>query len=141
MKELNYPISLSLRIDWSDLDYFAHVNNVAFYRYIQAARVNYWDTIGLTQSHRETNIGPLLASCKCDFKKPLFYPGQVQIRSSVNFIKTTSFGIQHQLLNEKGDLAAEANDVLVMYDFNKNKKIPITASLIKEIEKMEGRIF
>ena len=141
MQEFNYPISLRLRIDWADLDYFAHVNNVSFYRYIQAARVNYWDTIGLSQSHRETNIGPLLASCKCDFKKPLFYPGQVEIRSSVNFIKTTSFGIQHQLLNEKGEIAAVANDVLVMYDFNKNEKAPITPWLINKIQKIEGRTF
>ena len=141
MQELNFPVNLNLRIDWSELDYFAHVNNVSFFKYIQAARVNYWDEIGLTQSHKETNLGPLLASCKCDFKLPLFYPGQVLIRSRVDFIKNTSFGIHHQILNEKNQLAAEAQDVLVMFDFSQNKKISVPDSLREKIEKTEGRTF
>ena len=57
-----YPVSLKLRIDWSELDYFGHVNNVSFYKYIQSSRINYWDQIGLRESHRKTNIGPLIAS-------------------------------------------------------------------------------
>ena len=67
MSEILFPVKLELRIDWSELDYFGHVNNVSFFKYIQAARVNYWDQIGLTKSHLETHIGPMLASCKCDF--------------------------------------------------------------------------
>lgn len=135
------PIKLSLRIDWSELDYFGHVNNVSFFKYIQAARVNYWDQVGLTQSHRETNIGPMLASCKCDFRQPLFYPGQVVIESRVEFIKNTSFSICHRILNDKGEVAAEAQDIMVMYDFNKNEKIKFPDALRKKIEALEQRLF
>src|SRR5436190_12736871 len=102
MIEKNFSVNLKLRIDWSELDYFGHVNNVAFFKYIQSARVNYWDAVGLTKSHQETNIGPILASCKCDFKQPLHYPGQVTILSRVDFIKNTSFGISHRIMNDKG---------------------------------------
>lgn len=139
MKELNYPVQLQLRIDWSELDYFGHVNNVSFFKYIQAARVNYWQEIGLFQSHKVTNIGPMLASCKCDFKQPLFFPGQVTIRSSVSFIGNTSFGISHQLFNEKEELVALAEDVLVMFDFNLNQKAIISEEWRNVIEKLEGK--
>lgn len=71
MTETHFPLKLELRIDWSELDYFGHVNNVSFFKYIQASRVNYWDHIGLTQYHLESNIGPILASSKCDFKEAL----------------------------------------------------------------------
>lgn len=138
MKEHNYPVKLQLRIDWSELDYFGHVNNVSFYKYIQAARVNYWQEIGLFQSHKESNIGPMLASCKCDFKQPLFFPGQVNIRSSVSFIGNTSFGISHQLLNEKLEIVALAEDVMVMFDFNTNEKVAIPNELKEIIKKMES---
>lgn len=37
----NYNTSLELRIDWSEMDLFGHVNNVAFFKYVQASRVNY----------------------------------------------------------------------------------------------------
>jgi acyl-CoA thioester hydrolase len=136
-----FPVELKLRIDWSELDYFGHVNNISFFKYIQAARVNYWDQIGLTRSHRETNIGPMLASCKCDFKRPLFYPGEVTIRSRVDFIKNTSFSICHELRNEQGELAAEAQDVMVMFDFNTNVKVPFPQNFLAAIEKLEKKSF
>lgn len=136
-----FPTQVQLRIDWSELDYFQHVNNVAFFKYIQASRVNYWDIIGLTKMHLDTNIGPILASCKCDFKLPLFYPGQITILARIDFIKNTSFGISHRILNHEGKIVAEAQDVLVMYDFNKNEKTAIPKIIIDNIQKLENTIF
>jgi acyl-CoA thioester hydrolase len=135
----NFPIRLELRIDWSELDYFGHVNNVSFFKYVQAARVHYWDIIGLTQSHKESKIGPMLVSCKCDFKQPLFYPGQIEIFSSVEFIKNTSFGMKHKIVNHLGEVAAEALDVLVMFNFNLNEKVPFPQALKDVIEKLESK--
>ena len=141
MTNQNFPVTLELRIDWSELDYFGHVNNVSFFKYIQASRVNYWDTIGLTESHRATNIGPMLASCKCDFKRPLHYPGQIRILSRVEFIKNSSFGFCHQIINEKGEIAAEAQDVMVMFDFNRNEKVTFPKELREKIEILENKLF
>lgn len=135
----DFPIKLNLRIDWSDLDYFRHVNNVAFFRYIQTSRVNYWDSIRLTKHHLDTGIGPLLASSKCEFRKPLFYPGEVTIEAGVDFIKNTSFGIHHRIFNENNELAAEAQDIMVMFDFNRNEKILFPDNFRILIEKIENR--
>lgn len=137
----DFPSRLQLRIDWSELDYFGHVNNVSFFKYIQASRVNYWDIIGLTKSHTETNIGPMLASCKCDFKQPLFYPGDITILARVDFIKNTSFSICHRILNSKGEISAEAQDIIVMFDFNRNEKISFPKDLKEKIEKLEKKVF
>jgi len=141
MEENQFHIQLKLRIDWSELDYFGHVNNVSFFKYIQASRVNYWDRIGLTKSHRETNIGPMLVSCKCDFKKPLFYPGEVTIYARVDFIKNTSFGISHRLVNENQEIVAEALDIIVMFDFTQNEKVTFPNPLKEIISKIEYKEF
>lgn len=141
MSEKDFQVELKLRIDWSELDYFGHVNNVSFFKYIQASRVNYWDQIGLTKFHRETNVGPILVSSKCDFKQPLFYPGQIRIQSRVDFIKNTSFGIYHRILDDKGQISAEAQDVMVIFDFNKNEKISFSKELRDKIEQLEKRTF
>ncbi len=141
MTTINFPIKLQLRIDWSELDYFGHVNNVAFFKYVQAARVNYWDNICLTESHRKTNIGPILASSKCDFKQPLFYPGQVTILSRVDAIRNTSFSMSHRIINDKGDIAAEAQDIIVMFDFTRHEKIAFPKDLKEKIENLENQIF
>lgn len=138
MSNKDFHIKLQLRIDWSELDYFGHVNNVSFFKYIQAARVNYWDTIGLTKSHKKTNIGPILASSKCDFIKPLFFPGQITILSRVDFVKNTSFCICHRLINDKVETVGEAQDIIVLFDFNKNEKVSISKELKTKIENIEN---
>src|SRR6478609_3752156 len=130
----NFPVKLELRLDWSEMDLFGHVNNVSYFKYVQASRVNYWEAIGLTNLYKETNIGAILASTACQFKKPLHFPGNITVQVRLDFLKNTSFGLKHQILNEQGEVAAEARDVMVMYDFTKNEKVEIPEGLRKKIE-------
>jgi len=134
-----FPIALELRIDWSELDLFGHVNNVAFMKYIQASRVNFWEHIGLTELYQNSQVAAILASTSCQFKQPLFYPGNIIINARTEFIKNTSFGIHHQLFNDKGEIAAEARDVLVMFDFKNHEKIAVPDKIRKKIEALEGK--
>ncbi len=123
---MNFPVKLPLRIDWSEMDLFGHVNNVAYFKYIQASRVNYWEISGLSVLFTESKIGPILLSTDCQFIKPLFYPGNIVIECRIEFIKNTSFGIHHRILNDQNEVAAEAHDVIVTFDFNKNEKVPVS---------------
>jgi acyl-CoA thioester hydrolase len=133
------PLKLELRIDWSEMDLFGHVNNIAFMKYVQAARVNYWEQIGLTQMHARENHGPMLASSSCVFLKPLFYPGRVRIETKLEFIKTASFGLHHKLHNDKGELVAEAHDVVVMYNFNTQLKMEIPKQIRDAMDRAETK--
>ncbi|HLN52441.1 MAG TPA: acyl-CoA thioesterase [Lentimicrobium sp.] len=136
-----YPVKLELRIDWSELDYFGHVNNVQFFKYIQAARINYLELTGTMEVHKLTKKGPILASCKIDFKQPLYYPGLITIHSRISFIKNSSFGFEHVIVNQKNELVAESHDVIVMMDFNTHLKMKIPEDLIQKIEEIEGKSF
>jgi acyl-CoA thioester hydrolase len=134
-------VKLELRIDWSEIDLFGHVNNLAIMKYIQAARVNYLELVDLMQLQTEQKIGPILASINCQFRKPLFYPGQVTIYSKVDSIKNTSFRIQHTVYNDKHEISAEAHDIIVFYDFDKNSKLAISEGIRKNIEALENQDF
>ena len=114
---------MRLRLDWSELDLLGHINNVS---YIQAARINYWEQCGLSPMFHETPIGPILLSTGCQFIKPLFYPGEIEIHTVVEFAKTTSYGLHHRISNAAGELVAEAHDVVVNFDFTSNTKVPMT---------------
>jgi acyl-CoA thioester hydrolase len=120
-----FPLSYELRIDWSEIDSFGHVNNLAIMRYVQSTRVYCLEHMGMMQHHSETGVGPILASTSCQFKKQLYYPGGVLIRARFDHIKNTSFHITYTVFNEARELVAEASDVLVMFDFDKNSKTPI----------------
>ena len=133
----SFPIKLPLRLDWSEMDIFGHINNVAYFKYVQSSRVNCWEVSGLASSFSVTKIGPILLSTTCQFMKPLFYPGNIVIAARIEFIKNTSFGIHHHILNELGQVAAEAHDVIVMYDFAKNEKVPVSDEFRNFVTKMK----
>ena len=132
---------MELRIDWSEIDAFGHVNNLSILKYIQAARVNYLEIIGLMQMQATIKIGQILASTTCQFRKPLFYPGQVTIYTNVDNVKNSSFHVQHQIINDKKELVAEAQDIIVFYDFNKNTKLTISDEIKEKIAELEESDF
>jgi len=122
---------ITIRIDWSELDLFGHVNNVAFHKYAQTARLNYVDAIGLMKLHQTHNIGFMVAETNCQFKKELLFPGNINIQTQIDFVKNTSFSLQHTMTNDNCELIAIAKDILVVFDFNKKEKalIPDTVKV------------
>jgi acyl-CoA thioester hydrolase len=134
---VDFSLNLKLRIDWSELDLFGHVNNVTFLKYAQAARVNYWEHIGLCQHFLACKEGPMLASVTCHFRKPLHYPGEVIILTRVKEMGNTSFSMQHRICDSNGVVAAEVDDVIVMFDFNKNKKMRFPDFFRTRVEALE----
>jgi len=119
---MSLETNISLRIDWSELDVFGHVNNVAFNKYAQASRLNYVDTIGLMELYKTQNIGFMVAETNCQFKKELLFPGNIHIQTKIEFVKNTSFCLVHIMTNDNGELVAIAKDVLVVFDFIKKEK-------------------
>lgn len=130
---MSLSTNISLRIDWSELDIFGHVNNVAFNKYAQAARLNYVDTIGLMQLHRIQNIGFMVAETNCQFKKELLFPGNIHIQTKIDFVKNTSFALEHTMINDNDEIVAIAKDVLVVFDFNKKEKVLIPEEIKKKM--------
>lgn len=124
---------LKLRIDWSEQDIFNHVNNVAFAKYMQASRVNLMEALGIMETYAKQKIGFMVAASSIIYRKPLNYPGQIEIETKVHEIKNTSFLIKHQIFNEANDLCAEGEDVIVYFDFNRNEKLTLNGDLLERL--------
>lgn len=131
--------NFKIRIDWSDLDVFGHVNNVAFFKYIQAARVNFCESIGLTSLNEKNKLSFIVATTNCTFKKPLHFPGEITIISEVDWIKNSSFQLNHTIYNLEGEVAAEGSDILVIFDYNINEKVTITNDLKNRMDSNGSR--
>ena len=121
----DFKLSLEIRIDWSDLDMYEHVNNVSYMRYLQSGRVNFWEASGIHEFYRTSNQGTMLVSTKCDFKKALFYPGNAIVKTKLDFIGNKSFGLKHIILNEQDEICAEGDDVVVCFDFDKKETFAV----------------
>ncbi|MUP45354.1 acyl-CoA thioesterase [Gramella sp. BOM4] len=121
----DFKLSLEIRIDWSDLDMYEHVNNVSYMRYLQSGRVNFWEASGIHEFYRNSDQGTMLVSTKCDFRKPLFYPGKAVVKTRLDFIGNKSFGLEHIILTERNEISAEGKDIVVCFDFSKNETFPV----------------
>ena len=130
-----------LRVDWADLDLFGHVNNVAFFRYVQAARVAYCDQIGLSSLDPVASPGFMVASSTCQFRAPLRYPGEITVHTRVDWMKNSSFQLGYAIRDASSNLVAEAADVLVVYDHRSKHKLAIPLALKESICAIEGHSF
>ena len=45
----DYKVKFEIRIDWSEIDLFGHINNLAIMKYVQAGRVHYLELSGLME--------------------------------------------------------------------------------------------
>lgn len=132
---------LNLRIDWSELDLYGHVNNVMIFKYVQGARINYCATIGLGTLNEKDKTGFIVAASNVQYKKKILFPGNLRIETHVSEIKNTSFRLDHQIFNDNKETVVEAYDIIVTYDYEKNDKQPVPTAIRTAIEKMEGRQF
>jgi acyl-CoA thioester hydrolase len=127
-------MELNVRIDWSEVDLFGHVNNVMYAKYMQAARVHFMEELGIMKTYHEQKIGFMVAATSVIYLKPLFYPGSIKVKTLVKEIKNTSFILTHEIINQNDELAAKGEDVIVYFDFNKHEKMALNAALIKLLE-------
>ena len=125
------------RIDWSDLDLLGHVNNIAFSRFFQAARVEYCGHIGLNV-HQGMATGPILAASRVQFVAQLFFPGNVRILTRIGKTGGTSIVLEHALFDDGGMLCAFAEDVVVRFDFKAGTKIPLGDEIREKIAAYES---
>ena len=49
--------------------------------------------------------------------------------------------MRHEVFNEHRELVAEAQDIIVFFDFNKNTKLTIPNKLREKFEQLEQRKF
>jgi len=123
--DLNYPYTHELKVRFRDVDMMGHVNNSVYLTYLEEARTGFWEF--LFRDNREFwKISFILASISIDYRSPAFYRDSIEICIRLNQIGTKSFSFHYLIRNKNsGTLLAEADSVMVMYDYEKEETYPI----------------
>lgn len=133
-----YPVVIEIPIAWGEMDSFRHVNNVAYFRYFESARIRYSEKLGLFNQKDETGIGPILGSASCKYRLPLTYPDTVSVGTKITDIAEDRFTMKYVIVSHKHQkIAAEGDGVVVMYDYREGRKTAIPEEIRKRILAME----
>lgn len=135
-----FPIAIEFPVAWGDMDAFNHVNNTAYFKYFESARIAYFEALGLMETMAETQIGPILAATSCTFKIPLAYPDRVFAATRVPELGTDRFVMAYRVISQRhGKIAAEGEGTIVTLDYATGRKVPIPDALRSRIEALEHR--
>ena len=136
-----YPVVVTTMIGWGDMDANRHVNNVMYFRYIEHARLRYFDVLGFSKLQEEIGIGPILSWTDCRFRRPLSYPDDVSIGARISDVEADRF-VMHTIIvsHAQKQLVAEGQQRVVVFDYWNNKKAPLPEVIRERIVEFEGRI-
>ena len=136
----DYNLVVRWPVQWGDQDAFQHVNNIIYIRWFETARIEYGVRVGLAALMEREQIGPILASITCQFRRPVTYPDTVQIGARVTRLGRSSFSMEHRIYSEAaGAIVAEGDSTIVVFDYRTQKSHAIPDAIRQAIETLEKK--
>ena len=118
-----------LPVRWGDQDSLGHVNNARYFTYFEQARIEAFDR--LMPDGWLGDSGPILASIRCDFKRPIHHPADLLVRVYGGEPGRTSFPQTYELAVEGDEDAvyAHAEAALVWVSRETGRPVPLPDAL------------
>jgi acyl-CoA thioester hydrolase len=120
-----YRCSADIPIRYADIDAQRHLNNVAYFTFMEHARVEYLRQVGLWQGDDYESVGMILADASCSYTAPAYLGETVTVWVRVSHLGNKSFHFEYLLETERG-LIATGRTVQVCYDYARQCSIPMT---------------
>lgn len=127
-----FRFTRTMDVRFADMDAMGHVNNAVYLTYFEAARMAYW--MHVTGRADLSGMDMILARAEVDFRSPLVAPESIEVGVGCASIGRTSFVLEQDMHERKsGRLVAEARKVLVHYDYEAGRAVPIGDDLRRKI--------
>ena len=126
-RKLVYVEKIPVR--WGDMDAMGHVNNTVYFRYMEQARIGWFESL-LPRGEAWRTIGIVIVNASCNFKKPINYPGTVEVKVFAGEPGGSSVATHYELSVED-QLYADGAATVVFVDAEKQKPLRIPDQIRK----------
>ena len=121
-------------IRWGDMDAMGHVNNTLYFRYMEQARISWFEAL-IPEHEAWQSTGIVIANATCNYKRPLTYPGTVEVRLFVSPPGGASVPTHYELrVDADPELYADGAAVVVFIDLKEQKPVRIPQSIREAIQ-------
>ncbi len=124
-----FPITLTIPVQWSEMDALGHVNNARFFTYFESARISLFTRIGVSTS-APSSTGPILATTTCDFLRPIVFPATIHASARVSRVGETSITMEYEITDAShGHVYARGSSVAVLVDYATMTKVRVSDAI------------
>ena len=128
----DWPVDLTISGIFRDLDAMGHVNNAVYFTYMETARTNFFvKGLGLASPGE---LPVIVAEATCTYHSALTMGEQMLVQMGVGRIGQRSFDLEYRIASGDGRLVATARTVMVTYDYQSRRAIPIPSNLAELLE-------
>jgi acyl-CoA thioester hydrolase len=123
-----FAVSLTIPVLWGDMDALRHVNNTRYFTWFEAARIAYFDHLRGGHPATLAEMGPILASTKCDYLRPVVYPGSVEVGARVAEVGNSSLRMEYLVVRADApdEPCARGTSVVVLVRYATLEKVKVS---------------
>ena len=131
-KKLVFEMTVPIR--WGDMDAMGHVNNTAYFLYLETIRIEWMRSIGCQPDPK--GEGPVIVNAFCNFHRQFEYPGDVLMKMYASDPGRSTFETWGTMerTDSPGVVYAAGGATTVWVDFPAQKSKPLPDWLRKIVE-------
>jgi acyl-CoA thioester hydrolase len=124
-------------IRWGDMDAMGHVNNTVYFRYMEQARISWFDAL-VPEEEAWQSTGIVIANASCNYKRAMTYPGTVEVRLLIGAPGGSSVPTFYELRVDSDPLPyADGAAVVVFVDMKTQKPARVPEGIRNRLESIE----
>ena len=121
---------------FADMDALGHVNNVTYFRYMEQARVAFFETI-VPRDELWKKTAMVIVHASCDFRRALVYPGDVEVSVLIEPPRRSSVKTIYEMrIAGDSHVYAEGSAVVVFIDGATQRAIAIPPQVRSRLESL-----
>jgi len=141
IKDFKHKISLTVR--FNEVDMLGVCNNSVYLNYIEHARLQYIKQIGLMPGKEIFSDDRLffVVRNELNYKGFAHYDDELEVYSKISFIKNSSFGFDHIIVNSKtNNIIVEGSGVIVQVDPLTKQSTNLPDEFYEKVKQHEERV-
>jgi len=131
-----------LPIRWGDMDAMGHVNNTVYFRFMEQARISWFDRL-VPEDDAWQSTGIVIANATCNYRRAMTYPGTVEVKLYVGAPGGASVPTYYELRVIQGEMRdpvpyADGAATVVFIDMKTQKSRRIPEAIRARLERAEA---
>ena len=128
--------SIKYKIKQEDINYGGHVGNERALLFFQMVRINFFESLGLSELNIGDGIGVIQRNSYVEYNKELFLNDEITIKITKIELEKTKFNFNYEIYNQEDKLAINGSTLLLAYNYEEKKLKKVPEIFRKKVEEL-----